>query len=83
MKELKVLEFYQQGLSYRKIAWKTTFIPMTLLLTAVVVSVDPLLSDANATIGSDEFCNDNPSHYACDNKVGNQDEDDYDEEKEK
>jgi hypothetical protein len=29
----------------------------------------------NASIGSDEFCSDNPGHYACDGKVGNQDDD--------
>ena len=49
---------------------------MTFLLTAVsVVSVDPLFSDANASIGSDEFCDDNPSHFACDNKNDNDEND--------
>ena len=28
-----------------------------------------------ATIGSDKFCDDNPGHFACDDKVGDQDED--------
>lgn len=36
----------------------------------------------HASIGSDEFCSDNPSHFACDGKVGadkddNEDDPDY------
>lgn len=52
------------------------------VIAGAVVSVDPLFSDANASIGSDELCNSNPNHFACDGKVGNHDEEEYDKEKE-
>ncbi len=36
------------------------------------------MSDLNRSIGSDEFCSDNPSHFACDGKVGNSQDDNED-----
>jgi hypothetical protein len=40
------------------------------------------MMQVDASIGSDEFCNDNPDHFACDDKVGTVNEDEYEEEKE-
>jgi hypothetical protein len=49
---------------------------MMFMLTAVsIVSMEPLFSDAYASIGSKEFCASIPGHFACDNENDNDSDD--------
>lgn len=63
-----------------KKALKSGTIAVALLVTAILTmtttaAMVPNYNNVEATIASDEFCDSNSGHFACDDKVGNSKDD--------